>query len=329
MLCGLVIALGPSDAGAQASPLAATIGALEWSATGTGGLISGDYQSTVEATDSEIGASPIGSALVGYVTTFEGIVPDPENGIASVSPLILFPDDQTGFTHTNGSRTTSSSFAAQSGDALILYFNYVSTDGLDYRDYAWARLVESGTNATAAWLFLAQSGNAPDGDGTSDYVHDKVLKLQTDPILADQDQDAVLNDGQPVVGMPAGSINVWAPLQEPDGQCWAKDPNNSSCGATGWVESDYVIPDAGSYYLEFGVMNWGDEQFQSALAFDFAGLDRANFVAPITVFETDVPEPGTVAPLFAGLVAIAFNARRRSAPSSDPTPSRRVLARVR
>jgi|JI10StandDraft_1071094.scaffolds.fasta_scaffold173080_2 hypothetical protein len=307
---GVVLWMAGASA-AQAAPLEPSIAGLQWTATGTAGLITGDYQSTPEGTDSEIGASPLGTPLVGFVTTFAGLSPDPANGIPSVSPLVLFPDPDTLFEQTNGSKTTSTSFTAQAGDVLTLYFNYVSTDGLDYRDYAWARLVESATNETAAWLFLAQSGNAPDGDGTSDYVHDKVLKMQTDPVLAEQDQDAVLNGGQPIVGMPAGSINVWAPLQEPDGQCWAKDPQTSSCGATGWVESVYALENGGTYHLELGVMNWGDEQFQTALAFDFAGLAPASFLAPITVY--DVPEPQGWASLFAGLVAVAGLGRRRAA----------------
>ncbi len=301
-----LIAGVPEAAGA---PLESVVAELQWSPTGSAGLITGDYQSSAEGTDSEIGESPSGSARVGFVTTFDGISPDPENGVPSPSPLVLFPDPDSLFEQTNGSKTTSTSFAGQAGDVLTLYFNYVSTDGLLYRDYAWARLVESGTDATAAWLFIAQSGNAPDGDGTSDYVHDKVLKLQIDPILADQDQDAVLNGGRPIVGMPAGSINVWAPLQEPDGQCWAKDPQTSSCGATGWVESVYELEAGGTYHLEFGVMNWGDENYQSALAFDFDGLAPGQFLPPITVY--DVPEPRSAAALFAAVVGLTGLAQRR------------------
>lgn len=301
---------------AQAASLAPVVGALQWTGTGSSGVITGDYQSTEDGTDSELGASPVGNARFGFLSTLGGLSPDPDNGVPSVSPLILNPDPRSGFTHTNGSKTTSTPFVAQAGDQLILYFNYVSTDGLDYRDYAWARLVDAGTNATAAWLFLAQSGNAPDGDGTSDYVHDKVLKLQTDEILADQDQDAILNEGQPVVGMPMGAITVWAPLGEFADACWAKDPTTSSCGATGWVKSDYTLPDGGTYFLELGIMNWGDEAYQSALAFDFEGLESADLGPGITIFDpTDVPEPGAAGSLAAGLGLLANLARRRrSAP---------------
>ncbi|MBK7951227.1 MAG: NF038132 family protein [Deltaproteobacteria bacterium] len=308
------LALVPTSAPitARAASLAPVVGALQWTQTGTSGVITGDYQSTEEATDSELGISPVGSLRFGFLSTLGGITPDPENGVASVSPLILNPDPRSGFTHTNGSKTTSTPFVAQAGDQLILYFNYVSTDGLDYRDYAWARLVDSATNATAAWLFLAQSGNAPDGDGTSDYVHDKVLKLQTDEILADQDQDAVLNDGQPVIGMPMGALSVWAPLGESADACWAKDPTTSSCGATAWVKSDYTLPDGGTYFLELGIMNWGDEQYQSALAFDFEGLASENLGPGITVYDnTDVPEPHAAGALVSGIGALVVLARRR------------------
>lgn len=304
---------------AQAASLGPVVGALQWSQTGTSGVITGDYQSSAEGTDSELGASPIGNPRFGFVTTLGGITPDPDNGIPSVSPLILNPDPRSGFTHTNGSKTTSTPFVAQAGDQLILYFNYVSTDGLDYRDYAWARLVDTATNATAAWLFLAQSGNAPDGDGTSDYVHDKVLKLQTDEILANQDQDAILNDGQPVIGMPIGAITFWAPLAETPDSCWAKDPTTSSCGATGWVKSDYTLPDGGTYHLELGIMNWGDEAYQSALAFDFEGLETANLGAGITIYDpTDVPEPQAASAVVSGLGLLAALARRRRARAPRP-----------
>lgn len=308
----LALAFSSGPIAAQAASLSPVVGALQWNQTGTSGVITGDFQSTAEATDSELGLSPVGTPRFGFLSTLGGISPDPDNGVASVSPLLLNPDPRSGFTHTNGSKTTSSPFVAQAGDQLILYFNYVSTDGLDYRDYAWARLVDGATNETAAWLFLAQSGNAPDGDGTSDYVHDKVLKLQTDEILANQDQDAVLNDGQPVIGMPMHAVSVWAPLGESEDACWAKDPTTSSCGATGWVKSDYTLPDGGTFFLEFGIMNWGDEQYQSALAFDFEGLESADLGPGTTIYDnTDVPEPQAAGALVSGLGLLAGLARQR------------------
>src|SRR3954463_12761809 len=46
----------------------------------------------------------------------------------------------------NGSQFTTSAFSANSGDALQFYFNYVTSDGAQFADYAWAEL-ETSTGA--------------------------------------------------------------------------------------------------------------------------------------------------------------------------------------
>ena len=43
---------------------------------------------------------------------------------------------------TNASRFLSAPFTANAGDALEFWFNYVTSDGDVYTDYAWARLVQ-------------------------------------------------------------------------------------------------------------------------------------------------------------------------------------------
>ena len=47
-----------------------------------------------------------------------------------------------------------------------MQFNFLSTDGKGYDDYAWARLVNADQgNLTVAWLFTARSTNS--GPATS------------------------------------------------------------------------------------------------------------------------------------------------------------------
>ena len=296
-------------AGAFAADLA--LGAATWSGTGALSLIAGDYQGSPD--DRTLGASPTGNPLFGVVGT--------SGGVTGVSPLSL-NSDASGFNQTNGSTAVSSTFSALASDRLTLHFNYVTTDGRGYDDYAWARLVSASTNQTTAWLFTARSANAPDGDGTGDYVPGKVLSEQVgfkdlDSHDPNRQLAAVLNNGQPVIGMPGGSNTNWAPLGLTEsgsyGWCW---DTGSGCGSTGWIRSDYTFAAGGSYYLEVGVINWGDELFDSALAFDHAGLQRANF-GTVPVFENTisapVPEPESWALMLAGAGMVGMIVRRRRA----------------
>jgi hypothetical protein len=97
-----------------------------------------------------------------------------------------------------------------------------------------------------------------------------VLKRQQDNSLPDK-LDAVLNDGASI-GFNVAST-VWDPLGVSSGFCW--DAANT-CGPSGWIHRLH-LSGAGNFVLEFGVVNWGDEVFDSALAFDFSGLGQARF----------------------------------------------------
>lgn len=144
---------------------------------------------------------------------------------------------------TNGSRLRSAPFTAEAGELLEFQFNYITSDGAGFADYAWARLLDASLKPVAL-LFTARtrySGDIVPGFGMPD-------------IAAEIDPETVNIIG----GGPS-----WSPLGGNSGRCYA-----SGCGYTDWVDSRYAIPAAGEYVLEFGVVNWSDTLFQSALAFD-------------------------------------------------------------
>lgn len=96
----------------------------------------------------------------------------------------------------------------------------------------------------------------------------------------------------------------FSPLGDSSGTCW----NTGLCGYSGWVGSDYTIGSTGDYFLEFGVVNWQDTNFQTAMAFDgitIGGQQIGGGGNP------SAPEPGTLALLGLGLAAVGFAQRRR------------------
>ena len=263
-----------------------SLGGAGWSPVGVAGLSYGD---------NTIGESPTSNAQFGYVTT--------AGGVAGVSPLALRDEGRGGKNQTNGSKIRSGSFSVAANDQLTLQFNYLSTDGRGYDDYAWARLVDAGSNDTAAWLFTARSTNSARGN----IVPGDVLNRQVDNTLPDE-LDAVLNDGNPINFDAAGTN--WSPLGGSSGICW---DNANTCGPTGWIKSVYSVAKAGSYFLEIGVINWGDEFYDTALAFDFEGLRQTNF-SGVTVLPPPaaVPLPGGVVLMSIGLGLIGGLPRCKS-----------------
>jgi hypothetical protein len=51
---------------------------------------------------------------------------------------------------------------------------------------------------------------------------------------------------------------------------WSATCFDTGCGYTGWINSNYIIPTSGNYYLEVGTVNWDDQIFDSGLAMDGA-----------------------------------------------------------
>jgi hypothetical protein len=181
---------------------------------------------------------------------------------------------------TNGSEYVTAPFSAAAGDALNFNFNYVTSDGAGYADYAFAELLLDGSHS--AWLFTART--QPSGD--------------TSPGFGLPANDSTLTPASTAI---IGGGPAWAQLGGSSGACY-----DAGCGYTGWINSLYSILGPGSYQLRFGVTNWSDTSFDSGLAFSGLALNDV----PI---DGAVPEPGTWAMMLLGFGAIGIAFRRRKA----------------
>jgi hypothetical protein len=221
---------------------------------------------------------PSGAPSYGWVSTWGGV---PGAGLPYILPCI-----NCGPGNTNGSRLRTDAFAATSGDNLQFFFNYVTTDGSGFADYAWARLLDTSLTEVAL-LFTART--VPAGSivpGTGMPLPASTLTPGSVPII--------------------GGAPSWAPLGSPalggsSGLCYS-----AGCGYTGWVQADYSIVSNGNYILEFGVTNWSDTHFDSGLAFSDATIGGN----PITT--NVVPVPAAAWLLGSSLLALTGFRRRRS-----------------
>ena len=183
---------------------------------------------------------------------------------------------------TDGTRLRSGVFSANAGDKLEFYFNYITSDGAGFADYAWARLLDDLLNPVAV-LFTART--TPGGDSVPGFG--------MPPIVADTTPDTVTI-------IPGGPS--WSPLAGDSGRCF-----DTGCGYTDWVKSVYTIAGAGNYILEFGVVDWSDQIWNSGLAFD--GITVGG--VPIDP-DGDVPEPASLALLGLGLAGLGMFRRRKT-----------------
>jgi len=164
---------------------------------------------------------------------------------------------------SSGSRIRSPVFRGKAGQALTFFFNYVTSDGSGYSDYAWARLLDTNLNEVAL-LFTARTTQGGDTiPGFSMPSPAATLIPASTPIIA---------------GGP-----LWSPLGESSGACFG-----NGCGHTGWIQALYTLPAGGRYILEIGVVNWNDSSYQSGIAFDGVLLDGQDIQEPTPVTLTAV-----------------------------------------
>jgi hypothetical protein len=219
--------------------------------------------------------SPTGNSSYQYVTTADGT-----SGVGAL------PSGALGV-ETNGSTLATSVFSATAGTNLNFYFNYVTSDGAGFADYAWAELYDSSNNPVALLFTARTEASGTIVPGTGMPAPGATLTPASVPIIT---VDSTLATGP-----------EWSPLGSSSGSCY-----DAGCGYTGWINSNYTIANAGDYYLEVGAVNWSDEAFDSGLAMDGVTVGGV----PITP-SSSVPEPSTYGLLAAGLLGLFGFARRR------------------
>lgn len=188
----------------------------------------------------------------------------------------------------NGTALTTLSFSAEAGDTLSYFFNYVTSDGSSYTEYAYAALNDiSGSGANNKLIFTART--TPNGDTVPGFG----LPAIADGVTLVPENSAIIAGGP-----------IWSPLGEYSGDCF-----NSGCGYTGWIQSLYTIEETGIYSLTFGVVNWTDSLYDTGLAIAGLKINGEIIVTPDPIPPVPVPAGGLL--LISGLGAVAAFRRIR------------------
>ena len=226
--------------------------------------------------------APPGGGAYGWISTFGGV--DGVGQLPSVGG-------------TDGSTFTTSAFDAAAGDSLTYNFNFVSSDGQNgadgfiYEDYAFVQLVDADSGNLIAMLFNARTepgGLISPGLGLPPVDPGVTLTPPTSPIT---------------LGTGDGGGPRWTPLGDYSGQCWGP-----GCGVTGWIGSNYKVASDGTYKLVFGVTNWGDNIYDTGLA--FSGI----MVGDREIEDHEaIPEPAAWAMMLLGFFGMGAVLRRQSA----------------
>jgi hypothetical protein len=216
--------------------------------------------------DFEDHSVPSGWASEGY----SGVLP---YGISNLDPQ---GGNRYGYVVTNGANGQNVSwmrsdvFPVNAGDNLQLSFNYLTSDGRKFNDFAEIRLVN------------------PADDKVLTLVNARTTERGVDVGFL----EGVALDGPPFTAGPSG----WLQLGSDRNACYG---TNDSCGATGWWQLDYTFDSAGEFSLAFYVGNVLDDLYQSGLAFDDISIASRDVPG-------SVPEPASLALLGIGLIGVAM-----------------------
>ncbi|MDR2111673.1 MAG: NF038132 family protein [Candidatus Accumulibacter sp.] len=236
----------------------------------------------------DVQASPEGGGY-GYVTT-AGALSVGNNQCGGISLGLGVSPENFGC-EKNGSLLQSSAFSASKGDDLQFYFNYITSDGANFSDYAWVRLINTATNDLTL-LFTARTtagDNTVPGSGMPGI--DPNVTIGATPIQS----GSGTSEWETKEGTGGGP--KWHGLDTYSGLCY-----DQGCGLTGWIQANYEFVEDGAYIIEFGVVNWGDTRYDSGLAFDAITLNGRDLVS--------VPEPVSLALFALGLAGLAALRRR-------------------
>lgn len=189
---------------------------------------------------------------------------------------------------TNGSEFTTLSFTANAGAMLDYFFNYVTSDGAGFSDYAYATLNSVGSGVAPVNIFNARtepSGDTVPGNGLPAIASGVTLTPSTSAIT--------------------GGAPIWTELGSSSGSCF-----DAGCGYTGWIKSSYIIPTSGTFEFTFGVTNWSDTLFDSGLAISGLSLDGVGLPGPDV---SPVPLPAAAWMLLAAMGGLFGLRRSKSA----------------
>ena len=146
--------------------------------------------------DGVVPLAPSGGSAYGWISTYNAPNEVALPGVGGVGDPM------------NGTTLRSATFSAAAGAALDFRFNYVTTDGAGYADYAWARLLDA-DNQQVALLFTARTNE--NGDAIPGF-----------------DMPAPVATLTPFPVPVAAGQTKWSPLGPDSDECY-----DVGCGATG------------------------------------------------------------------------------------------------